>query len=286
MILKPKIMPEYIDIHSHVHFAAYDTDRVEVIKRALDAGVWMINVGTNKATSESSVLLAEKYDRGVYSIIGIHPIHSVPSFHDKNELGEKKEEDKGETFDYDFYKKLGAHPKVLGIGEVGLDYFRVEGEENFKKQCENFIAQVELAVELKKPIMLHIRNGKEKKTAYKDVISILKPYIKSNKSLKGDVHFFAGTKEESKEFFDLGFSISFTGVITFTSDYNEVIKNAPLDRLMTETDCPYVSPVPFRGKRNEPMHVKEVVKKIAEIRGEDFDRVRTTLAQNAVNFFL
>src|SRR3989344_8758528 len=162
-------MPDYIDVHSHAHFAAFDLDREEVIKRALIENIWMINVGTNKATSKGAVDLAEKHNKGVYSIIGIHPIHSVPSFHDKSELGEHGDENKGETFDYDFYKNLGMHPKVLGIGEVGLDYFRVEEEENFKKQEKNFIAQIELASGLKKPLMLHVRNGKENKSAYKDV---------------------------------------------------------------------------------------------------------------------
>ena len=218
-------MPDYIDVHSHVHFAAFDLDREEVIKRALDAGVWMINVGTNKATSKGAVELAEKHGKGVYSIIGIHPIHSVPSFHDKSELGEHGDENKGETFDYDFYKNLGMHPKVLGIGEVGLDYFRVEGEDNIKKQRANFISQIELANELQKPLMLHIRNGKENKEAYKDVLEILK----SNAKVRGNVHFFVGTKEEAKSFIDLGFTVSFTGVITFAKEYEELVKYIPLD---------------------------------------------------------
>src|SRR3989344_6170959 len=289
-------MPDYIDVHSHVHFAAFDLDREEVIKRALDAGVWMINVGTNKATSKGAVELAEKHGKGVYSIIGIHPIHSVPSFHDKSELGEHGDENKGETFDYDFYKNLGIHPKVLGIGEVGLDYFRVEGEENFKKQEENFVAQIELANELKKPLMLHIRNpsassgqvpssslrqARHNRSAYKDVLKLLNGRSK----VRGNVHFFVGSSEEAKEFFDLGFTVSFTGVITFTEDYRDLVKYAPLDKILIETDCPYVAPMPHRGKRNEPLFVKETAKKIAEIKNLPLEEVKTQLIKNTLDLF-
>jgi len=274
-------MPDYIDVHSHVHFAAFDLDREEVIKRALIENIWMINVGTNKATSKGAVNLAEKHDRGVYSIIGIHPIHSVPSFHDKSELGEHGDENKGETFDYDFYKTLGMHPKVLGIGEVGLDYFRVEGEDNIKKQRENFIAQIELANELQKPLMLHIRNGKENKSAYKDVLDILR----STAKVRGNVHFFVGTKEEAKSFIDLGFTVSFTGVITFAKEYEELVKYIPLDSMLIETDCPYVAPMPHRGKRNEPLFVKETAKKIAEIKNLPLKDVNTQLVKNTLNLF-
>src|SRR3989344_8595707 len=274
-------MPSYIDVHAHTHFAAFDADREEVIKRALDAGVWMINVGTNKATSQGAVDLAEKYERGVYSIIGVHPIHSVPSFHDKSELGEHGDENKGETFDYDFYKNLGMHPKVLGIGEVGLDYFRVEGEDNIKKQRANFISQIELANELQKPLMLHIRNGKENKEAYKDVLEILK----SNAKVRGNVHFFVGTKEEAKSFIDLGFTVSFTGVIAFAKEYEELVKYIPLDSMLIETDCPYVAPMPYRGKRNEPLFVKETAKKIAEIKNLPLEEVKTQLIKNTLDLF-
>ena len=123
--------------------------------------------------------------------------------------------------------------------------------------------------------MLHIRN------AYKDAYDILK----QNATIKGNVHFFAGTWDEAKLFLDLGFTLSFTGVITFARQYDDVIKNAPLDMLMSETDAPYVAPMPYRGKRNEPAYVIEVVKKIAEIRGEPYEKVMETLAENAVRFF-
>ncbi len=280
---------QYIDIHAHVNFAAYDEDREAVIERALEAGVWMINVGTQKDTSKSAVELAEKYEKGVYAIVGIHPIHTDKSFHDEKELGSSGKElapsevegftSRGEVFDENFYRDLANHPKVVGIGECGLDYFRCTPESE-KKQRESFSAQIALANEFKKPLMLHVRNG-SLKSAYRDALAILK----SEAKVPADFHFFAGSWEEAKEILDAGFFLSFTGVITFARQYDEIIKNTPLDRIMTETDCPYVSPEPFRGKRNEPMHVREVVKKIAEIKGEDFEKVRETLLQNALKFF-
>lgn len=274
-------MPDYIDIHSHLNFAAYDQDREEVIKRALDNNVWMINVGTQKDTSKSAVELAEKYEKGVYAIVGIHPIHTDKSFHDEKELGAGNKEftSRGEIVDENYYRELLNHPKVVGIGECGLDYYRATAESE-KKQKEAFSAQIVLANEVDKPLMLHVRNGSDR-SAYREALEILK----SEAKVSGNFHFFAGNLEEAKEILDAGFNLSFTGVITFTRDYDEVIKYAPLDRIMSETDCPYVSPEPYRGKRNEPLFVQEVVKKIAEIRGADFEEVRAALVQNALDFF-
>lgn len=274
-------MPEFIDIHSHVNFAAYDEDREAVIERALEAGVWMINVGTQKDTSKSAVELAEKYEKGVYAIVGIHPIHTDKSFHDEKELGAGNKEftSCGEVIDENYYRELLNHPKVLGIGECGLDYYRCTPESE-KKQRESFSAQIALANEVGKPLMLHVRNGLNR-SAYRDALEMLK----SEAKVSGNFHFFAGSSEEAKEILDAGFFLSFTGVITFARQYDDIIKNTPLNRIMTETDCPYVSPEPFRGKRNEPMHVREVVKKIAEIKREDFEKVREVLLQNALTFF-
>ncbi len=273
--------PEFFDIHAHVNFAAFDGDGDVAVKRALDAGVWMCNVGTQAGTSKKAFELAEKYKQGVYAIVGIHPIHTSKSFHDVKELGEGNREftSRGEAFDSGVYHAMLSHPKVVGIGECGLDYYRLEPESE-KKQRETFAAQIALANEVGKPLMLHVRNGSGK-SAYRDALAILK----SDAKVRGDFHFFAGGWDEAKEILDAGFNLSFTGVITFARDYDEVVRNTPLDRIMSETDCPYVPPALFRGKRNEPLHVREVVKKIAEIRAEDFEKVRTRLLQNAIRFF-
>ncbi|OHA25844.1 MAG: hypothetical protein A3D56_01135 [Candidatus Taylorbacteria bacterium RIFCSPHIGHO2_02_FULL_45_35] len=276
--------PQYIDIHSHVNFEAFKEDRDEVVKRALNNKTWMINVGTQIGTSKSAVALAEKYDKGVYAIVGLHPVHTDKSYHDEKELGEGGKEftSRGETFDSLEYEKLLNHPKVVGLGECGLDYFRLE-DDTIEKQKENFEKQIALANKVEKPLMLHIRNNPKDKThnAYRDAAQMLKVSAK----VKGDVHFFAGSWDEAKLFLDLGFNLSFTGVITFARNYDEVIKNTPLERLLSETDCPYAAPVPYRGKRNEPLYVKEVAHMIANIRGEDSGKVKKALVQNALTFF-
>jgi TatD DNase family protein len=276
--------PKYIDIHTHVNFKAFDEDRDAVIARALESGTWMINVGTQVNTSRSAIELAHKYNEGVYAIIGLHPIHTGASFHDKQELGEEGGEftSRGESFDKNIYREFLKDPKVVAIGECGLDYYHLN-EESITKQKEAFIAQIEIANEFDKPLMLHIRNNPKDKThdAYLDSLELLKQYAK----VKGDVHFFAGSSDTAKAFLDFGFTLSFTGVVTFTHDYDEVIRNTPLDMIMSETDAPYVAPVPYRGKRNEPSYVKEVVKKIAEIKNLPEDEVAEAIIANAKRLF-
>ena len=276
--------PKYIDIHSHVNFKVFDEDREEVIRRALDNDTWVINVGTQVDTSRKAVEMANQYQQGVYAIIGLHPIHTGASFHDEKELGEGGAEftSRGEIFDKEVYRELLKDPKVVGIGECGLDYFHMN-EESIDKQKEAFVKQIELANEFNKPLMLHIRNNGEDKThnAYLDAVELLKKHSQ----VKGDVHFFAGSLEDAKKFLDFGFTLSFTGVITFTHDYDEVIRNTPLEMIMTETDSPYVAPVPHRGKRNEPVYVKEVVKKIAEIKNLPEEEVARAIIENARRVF-
>lgn len=288
---------KFFDMHCHPNFAAFEGDREEVINRALEAGVFMNVVGTQKDTSRAAVELAEKYE-GVFATVGLHPIHTGKSFHDTDEIGEGGGPpaggftSRGEEFGYEFYKKLASHPKVVAIGECGLDYYRhnandangVNANTANKKQEEVFRKQIELAIEVKKPLMLHIRNGSGR-SAYKDAFSILKSYNLNPKSPLGNLHFFAGTIEEATPFLDAGFTFSFTGVITFARSYDEIIRYLPLARILSETDAPYVAPAPYRGKRNEPLFVTEVVKKISEIRGEDVEKVREQLFNNALSLF-
>ncbi len=282
----------YIDIHSHLNFVAFDADREATVKRALDAGVAMINVGTQQDTSKKAVELAEKYEQGVYAIVGLHPVHTSKSFHDEKELGEGGKEftSRGEVFENAHYLELGKHPKVVGIGECGLDYYHDTNPQmgtngTNKTQEEAFRAQIELAIAVKKPLMLHLRNGSGR-SAYNDAFSILKSYfIHHTSSSPGNLHFFAGSIEEAKPFLELGFTFSFTGVVTFAKDYETIVKFLPLDRILSETDSPYVTPAPYRGKRNEPLYVREVVKAIARIRGEDEETVRAQIIKNAEHLF-
>ena len=284
------MQPKYIDIHSHLNFKAFDDDRDKVIKRAFDNNTWIINVGTQIDTSKQAVELAHKYKEGIYAIIGLHPIHTKASFHDKQELGEDVEEfaSRGEIFDKNVYKELAKDSKVVAIGECGLDYYHLDAI-SIEKQKEAFIEQIKLANEIGKPLMLHVRD------AYADTLKILKQHL-DNKSLpmgrRGVVHFFAGNLEEAKGFIDFGFLLSFTGAITFPlrkngkgCNYEEIIKNIPLEMILTDTDSPYVAPVPYRGKRNEPVYVKEIVKKIAEIKNLPEAEVAKTIFANAKRVF-
>lgn len=273
--------PKFFDIHSHVNFKAYEEDRDIVIKRSLDEGVWMMNVGTQKDTSAFAVELANKYERGVYAAIALHPIHTSKSHHDTKELGEegKAFTSRGEEFDTEYYLKLAQDPKVKAIGECGLDYYRLD-EGTAELQREVFIKHIEVANAVNKPLMCHIRSGSGR-SAYVDAARILKQHAK----VKGDIHFFAGNWEEAKLFLELGFTLSFTGVLTFTHDYDEVVRNTPLNMILSETDCPYITPVPYRGKRNEPLYVKEIVKAIARIKNLPEEEVCVALLENARRIF-
>ncbi len=273
---------QYIDIHTHVNLAAFKDDWREVSERALEAGVAFMNVGTQTDTSHRAVEIAHEYPEGVYAVVGLHPVHTAKSYHDPQEFTdvEKGFTSRGESFEMATYRELARDPKVVAIGECGLDYFRVD-ESTKALQEKAFIEQIELANEVGKPLMLHIRSGEGTLNAYRDAYEILKTHAK----VRGNVHFFAGTYEDAKPFWDMGFSTSFTGVITFARNYDEVIKAAPIEMLHAETDAPYVTPIPHRGKRNEPLYVIEVVKKIAEIRGEDEEIVRNQLLGNAHELF-
>lgn len=270
----------YIDVHTHVNLAAFKDDWRETIARAHEAGVALINVGTQADTALRAVEIAREYERGVYAVVGLHPVHTAKSYHDPKEFTdmEKGFTSRGEEFDTNTYLELARDPKVVAVGECGLDYFRTEAEtEALQKQA--FIGQIEMANEVGKPLMLHIRSGE--KNAYRDAHEILKTHAK----VRGNVHFFAGTYEDAKPFWDMGYTTSFTGVVTFARDYDEVIKAAPVDMIHAETDAPYVTPVPHRGKRNEPSYVIEVVKKLAEIRGADEEVFRRELIRNAETMY-
>lgn len=284
---------KFIDVHSHVQFVAYDDDREAVIQRAREAQTEMINVGTQADTSKAAVELARANPDICWATVGLHPVHTGKSYHDAQELNPDDPKTKGftsrgETFDYDYYRDLGKDPNVLAIGECGLDYYRLT-DETKAKQIEVFIKHIELALELQKPLMLHIRNGRGMGGggAYQDALEILHDtgYLLQTTRPPGDVHFFAGDWATAKKWLDAGFTLSFTGVITFTHDYDEIVRNTPLDMILSETDSPYISPVPLRGKRNEPVNVKYVVEKIAELKGLPVEQVCEAVVANAKRVF-
>lgn len=277
--------PRLFDVHTHIQFQAFKDDAEAVVKRALDSGVWLVNVGTQKDTSAYAVEIANKFSEGVWASVGLHPIHTGKSHHDPQELdGEKGFTSRGEEFDYGYYKKLVENPKVVAIGECGLDYYRLE-ENTKKRQQDAFLKQIELSHEVGKPLMVHCRNGSTSspQSAFGDLTAILKTNKSKLKiSNSGIAHFFTGNKEDAEKLLDLGFSFSFGGVITFAREYDEVIKYLPLDRILLETDAPYVAPVPYRGKRNEPLFVAEVSKKIAELKNIPQEKAALITFENAI----
>jgi TatD DNase family protein len=295
-------MAKYIDIHSHVNFKAFDEDRDAVIRRALDNDTLVINIGTQFDTSKKAVEMTRDYE-GVYATIGLHPIHTSASYHDEAEIGVEDAEGKafrshGEIFDKEKYKELVNMGKVVGIGECGLDYYHME-PESIEKQKIAFISQIELANELDLPLMLHVRNNSPlspldsspsqgSRNAYADVADLLKKY--SKREIKGVSHFFAGSVDDMKRFIEIGVYVSFSGPITYKPkpeicDYEGVIKETPLEMILADTDSPYVAPVPHRGERNEPVHVKEIVAKIAEIKGINEEEMAKIMLSNAQKLF-
>ncbi|HBD25172.1 MAG: hypothetical protein A2566_01940 [Candidatus Zambryskibacteria bacterium RIFOXYD1_FULL_40_13] len=263
-------MFEYFDIHSHIDFPDFDLDREEEIVRIKEKKIGTTTVGVGFDSCQRAIALAEKHDN-LFACVGEHP-----GDFDLNSVFDER------------LLELAKNPKVVSIGETGLDYYRLKSkDENLKKvQKKIFESQIDLSLSVSKPLMLHVRGSKGSQDAYYDALEILEHYHStSGDKLKGNAHFFAGDMDVLKRFIAIGFTVSFTGVITFTNDYDELIKYTPLDMIMSETDAPFVAPVPHRGGRNSPLYVIEVVKKIAEIRNEPFDVVKTALLNNVLRHF-
>ncbi len=261
-----------IDTHSHLQLPEFDADRTDVILRMQSAGVKTITVGVDEATSRAALALAEEYPSCLWATVGTHPADGP--------LRPGSEASGLDSFNIDTLRELAVHPKAVGIGECGLDYYRLkDGAEQIKeKQKEVFRAHIAVAKEVGKPLMIHCRPKKDTDDAYEDLIGILST---THCSLPTVIHFFVGSVSVAEQLLALGCYFTFGGVITFTRDYDEVIAVIPLSRILAETDAPYVTPVPYRGKRNEPAYVEEVVKKLAELKGVAFNEVARITVQNA-----
>lgn len=284
-----------IDTHCHVQFNAYDEDRDRVIKRTLEKGVRMITVGTQSDTSKAGLALARKYD-GLWAAVGLHPNHLCEQeFYDEDELPPEdkptgKIKTRCETFDREHYLRLAEDDNCVAIGECGLDYFRIPDELDREKviadQKNVLRDQLDLADAVNLPVIIHCRK------AHDDQHAILRSYIEDNAlQRRGVIHCFTGTIDEARKYIELGFFISFTGIITFPPKKDrehtlvDVVEEVPLDSMMIETDAPYLTPEPHRGKRNEPHYVKHVAEKIAEIKDIDVNKVIEKTTQNAERLF-
>ncbi len=262
---------EYFDVHSHIYFPDFDKDREHEIEKMKKAKIGTIAIGTDLASSKECIKLAKEH-HNIFACVGQHP----------GDLN------KDSVFD-EHLVKLANEKHVVAIGECGLDYFRLNNENSaLMKMIQKTIFEyhVDLALDVDKPLMLHIRNSKGTQDAYLDALEILEHHSKtSGGRLKGNAHFFAGDRAVLERLLLIGFTVSFTGVITFTNDYDELVQATPLDMILSETDAPFVAPVPHRGKRNSPLYVPAIVERIAELKGEDLEVVKKALFNNAIRQF-
>ncbi len=251
-----------IDTHAHLNFKDFNKDRDEVIKRSLENNIWLINASSTFNTSKLAVEIAEKYPEGVYASVGLHPIHV-----------------RQEELDVEKYRELAKSEKVVAIGETGLDYMYPEHE----KQEKVFFEHLVLAKELDLPVIFHCRK------AHNEMLQILhrSDLCKTDRGLtyvRGVVHCFTGSWKQAKQYLDMGLYLGFNGII-YKMGLDEVIKKTPLDRMLIETDCPYLTPRAEGKGRNEPIFIKHIVQTIAEIRGEPFDQIAQATTQNAKKLF-
>lgn len=252
-----------IDTHSHFNLSQFETDREEAIERMVEAGVGTICIGIDLETSRLAVEIAREHET-IWGCVGQHPTEWKQDFNAAE------------------FSALAKAHKVVAIGECGLDYFRPEEREYKEEQKVIFRQHIELAIEAGLPLMLHIRPEMYSMDAYEEALDILEEY---KGKVSGTAHFFVGDTGIAQRFLDLGFYISFSGVVTFVKEYEETVSFVPLERILSETDAPFATPAPHRGKRNEPAYVVEVVKKIAEIKGVPLEIVQRQLLQNARDLF-
>ena len=277
--------PNLIDTHCHLHFGAYDDDRKDVLARMREKNIWAITIGTNAVTSKGAINLAES-EPDVFASVGFHPANLT------SVTPADIEERDPEPYSIDRMKSLADSSKlVVGIGEIGLDYHHIDPnlDPNDAKDLQKkaFIEQVRMAADLDLPIIIHCRD------AFDDLITVLRDLAYQGIVIKGVVHCFTENWERAQALLDVGLHLSFTGIVTFkprTSDDPEqhvhrVIERMPLERIMVETDAPWLSPEPFRGKRNEPAFVEHISDKIAELRGISPEEAARATTENAIRLF-
>lgn len=250
----------FIDTHAHLDFDSFDEDRDAVIQRAIENKIsTIITIGTSLSTSQKAVKYAESY-ASIYAAVGIHP----------SDCAEASESD------YLAIEKLSHVDKVIAVGEIGLDYYRMYTDK--ETQTSAFKKQIALARKVKLPVIIHNRDSQD------DVIKM----IVSEKAtdVSGVLHSFSGTNEQLNEALKTNFYISYTGGVTFkNSTTNELVKNTPIERLLLETDSPFITPVPYRGKRNEPSYLLHIAKKIAELKNVSLEELAEITSENARHLF-
>lgn len=265
------VMPRMIDIHGHVQFEAFENDWKEVMDRSLAGNCWVVIPSTQLATATRALEIAHQYPSGVFAAIGFHPTHV--------------EGPRGNVFLVEDFDALAQDAAVVAIGECGLDYFRMDQSrrgELMVLQKKVLWQQIELATLRCLPMIVHCRD------AYDDLITMLSDAVaRGMLERRGVIHCYLSDWKHAEAFLDLGFSLSFTGIITFTDDEAllDVVRKVPVDRFCIETDAPYLSPVPQRGKRNEPLNVEFIAEFVAALRGMSPEDVLSATLGNARKIF-
>lgn len=254
--------PYFIDSHAHLDDDAFQEDRDEVIKRANESNIrYIVNMGDNIEHSKKSVILTKKYP-SIYTGVGIHP-------GEVTDITKETEE---------ALLKLLQEEKVVAVGEIGLDYYFEKDTSIHQKQQELFIWQLDIAKNLHKPVCIHDRE------AHGDMLKILK---REGKGVVGVIHCYSGSLEFAKELLKLGYYLGVDGPITYKNATNlrKFVEKIPLDRLLLETDSPYLSPLPYRGKRNEPKNILEIAQKVADIRQEPLEKIAMQTSKNVHDIY-
>jgi TatD DNase family protein len=278
-----------IDTHAHIQFQGFNADRDAVIARCKEKGMILNLVGTQKDTSRLAVELAEQYE-WMYASIATHPVHLHPTHIDEEESHFLSRE---ESFDSEYYDTLAQSKKVIAVGEAGLDLYHLPPDKSVAdvllKQTEVFLEHADFALKHDLPLAIHCRN------AHDQMIAILRDKIVTQKqNVRGVIHCFTSGWEHAKKYIELGFYLGFTGVVTYPPKkldpgpqeaLLEVMRRIPLDRIVVETDCPYLAPQKYRGERSEPWMVEEVVKKFAEIKQISYTEMETQIEQNTFRLF-
>ena len=260
----------FVDSHAHLDGKQFETDREQVIQRARAAGVrTMVAIGNGDGPPQldAGVQLAEKYPF-MYATIGIHPHEArLASDHAYSEM-----------------ERLARHPKVIAWGEIGLDYYYDHSPRDTQKEV--FVRQMELAGAAKLPIVIHCRPSENSENAWQDCLQLIEEQWAA-KGIGGILHCFTGTWAHAKRALDMGFIVSFAGNMTFpkAQQIRDAALQVPLDRILIETDCPYLAPLPYRGKRNEPAYVIETARKLGELRGLSMEEAGELTSRNFYNFF-
>lgn len=265
-------MIQHIDTHSHTYFPEYDHDREVMFERMRQDNVTTISVGTNLITSRQAVQSAFDHSEVIGATVGLHPNRAHEGFDEALFSG--------------LFAAHGSSPAVVAIGECGLDYYREPDEAARKKQREVFDQQIAFAVSYDLPLVLHIRSAPHTINAHTDALSILDRAQETyGDKVRGTCHFFTAPIAVAKEYWARGFMVSLPGVITFAQECEEVVRCAPQDLIVVETDSPYAAPMAHRGGRNEPAYVVEIVRHIAHLRKEEEAHTALYLAHNARRLF-